>query len=61
MIVVLLSTSMFVGGVVGFLLDNTVPGNVYITLYMEYIIRPKTRSKQVRDGAVFPFSDHRQE
>lgn len=29
MIVVLLSTSMFVGGVVGFLLDNTVPGNVY--------------------------------
>jgi len=25
---VLLSTSMFVGGVTGFILDNTVPGNV---------------------------------
>ena len=28
---VLLSTSMFVGGVTGFVLDNTVPGNVSAT------------------------------
>lgn len=26
-IIVLLETSMFVGGVTGFILDNTVPGN----------------------------------
>lgn len=60
MIVVLLSTSMFVGGVVGFLLDNTVPGKVYSKVHGVYY-SPKTRSKQVRDCAVFPFSDHRQE
>ena len=35
---VLLSTSMFVGGVVGFVLDNTIPGGQSILLF-DYSIK----------------------
>lgn len=33
LITILLSTSMFVAGFIGFILDNTVPGNKYAYKY----------------------------
>ena len=33
-ITVLLSTSMFIGGSLGFILDNTIPGNIYNIIYI---------------------------
>ena len=35
----LLSTHMFVGGVLGFFLDNTIPGNIYFSLMSVLIFR----------------------
>ena len=33
-IIVLLTTGMFIGGFLAFVLDNTVPGNIFIFLFI---------------------------
>ena len=34
---VMLGTAMFVGGIIGFILDNTVPGKVYYFVFLQYL------------------------
>lgn len=44
---VLLTTSMFVGGFFGFILDNTIPGTISLTLH-----RSKASAYNVARGAI---------
>lgn len=44
---VLLTTSMFVGGFFGFILDNTIPGTISLTLH-----KSKSSAYNVPSGAI---------
>ena len=46
---VLLGTSMFVGGIIGFILDNIVPGKLYVDLQIKWKTKNTTLSERIQD------------